>query len=45
MKVLHPAEKPWVICRLGVKLLNRIVRRYANRQDAEDDMNYSPLLR
>lgn len=38
MKQLIPAEKPWVICRLGVKSTNRVIRRYTNRQDAEDDL-------
>lgn len=32
------ADKPWVICRLGVKPDNRVIRRYTNRQDAEDDL-------
>lgn len=34
----EPADKPWVICRLGVKSTKRIIRRYVNRQDAEDDL-------
>ncbi|HAJ59544.1 MAG TPA: hypothetical protein DCP31_09950 [Cyanobacteria bacterium UBA8543] len=37
--ILHPHEKPWVICRLGVtEQSTRIVGRYANKQDAEDDL-------
>lgn len=38
MKQFIPHDKPWVICRLGVKPPNRIIRRYRNRQDAEDDL-------
>lgn len=38
MKQLQPAEKRWCICRLGAKPPNRIIRRYVNRQDAEDDL-------
>ncbi len=38
VKQLQPAEKPWVIARLGTKPPNRIIRRYVNRQDAEDDL-------
>lgn len=38
MKQFTPHEKPWVICRLGVKSPSRIIRRYTNRQDAEDDL-------
>lgn len=37
-KVLHLAEKPWVICRLGAPDNSRIVARFANKQDAEDDL-------
>ena len=37
-KVLHLAEKPWVICRLGVPDDSRIIARFANKQDAEDDL-------
>lgn len=37
-KQLQLPEKPWVICRLGTKPPNRIVGRYVNRQDAEDDL-------
>lgn len=37
-KVLHLAEKPWVICRLGAADNNRIVARFVNKQDAEDDL-------
>lgn len=37
-KILKPADKPWVICRLGVKSTSRVIRRYTNRQDAEDDL-------
>lgn len=37
-KIIRPAEKPWVICCLGVKPANRVIRRYVNRQDAEDDL-------
>lgn len=37
-KSVQPAEKPWVICRLGVKPHKRVIRRYVNRQDAEDDL-------
>lgn len=36
--VLHLAEKPWVICRLGAPESSRIVARFVNRQDAEDDL-------
>lgn len=36
--VLHLAEKPWVICRLGVPDDSRIVARFVNKQDAEDDL-------
>lgn len=38
--ILHPAEKPWVICRLpdNTSQENEIVSRYANKQDAEDDL-------
>ena len=35
MKQLLPAEKPWVICRLGVKPPSHVIRRYINRQDAD----------
>lgn len=38
MKQLQPHPKPWCICRLGAKPPSRIIRRYANRQDAEDDI-------
>jgi hypothetical protein len=38
MKNCIPHPKPWVICRLGVKPPSRIIRRYVNRQDAEDDL-------
>lgn len=38
MKKFIPHPKPWTICRLGVKSDNRIIRRYTNRQDAEDDL-------
>lgn len=37
-KVLHLAEKPWVICRLGASDDSRIVARFVNKQDAEDDL-------
>lgn len=37
-KQIKPTEKPWCICRLGTKPPNRIIRRYVNRQDAEDDL-------
>lgn len=37
-KSIQPADKPWVICRLGVKSSSRVIRRYVNRQDAEDDL-------
>lgn len=37
-KVLHLAEKPWVICRLGAPDDSRIIARFANKQDAEDDL-------
>ncbi len=39
-KITRPTEKPWVICRLGVKPPNRVIRRYVNRQDAEDDLRF-----
>jgi hypothetical protein len=39
VNILHPHEKPWVICRLGeTDPAKRIVSRYANKQDAEDDL-------
>lgn len=37
-KIFKPHEKPWCICRLGVKPPKRIIRRYTNRQDADDDL-------
>lgn len=38
-KVLHLHEKPWCICRLGeLDAKSRVVRRYTNRQDADDDL-------
>lgn len=37
-KVLHLAEKPWVICRLGAPDDSRIIARFVNKQDAEDDL-------
>jgi len=33
---LRPHPKPWCICHLGVQV--SILRRYANRQDAENDL-------
>ena len=38
MKQLLPHPKPWCICHLGAKPPSRIIRRYVNRQDAEDDL-------
>jgi hypothetical protein len=38
MKILEAHDKPWCICRLGAKPGHRIIRRYVNRQDAEDDL-------
>jgi hypothetical protein len=31
-------DKPWCICRLGAEPPTRVIRRYVNRQDAEDDL-------
>lgn len=30
--------KPWCVCRLGVGASERVVRRYAKREDAEKDV-------
>lgn len=34
----HVPNKPWCICRLGESEDKRIIARYANLQDAEDDL-------
>jgi len=39
-KTLRPAEKPWVICKLGASEKNRVVGRYANRTDAETALRF-----
>lgn len=31
-------KKPWIIARLGATDNNRVVGRYVNRRDAEDDL-------
>lgn len=38
MPILQPADKPWMIVILGASAQTRIIRRYLNRQDAEDDI-------
>jgi hypothetical protein len=39
-KTLRPAEKPWVICKLGASEKSRVVGRYANRSDAETALRF-----
>ncbi len=39
-KTLRPAEKPWVICKLGQCEKSRVVGRYANRSDAETALRF-----
>ena len=39
-KTLRPAEKPWVICKLGASEISRVVCRYANRTDAENALRF-----
>lgn len=46
VRTLRPAAKPWVIAKLGKSdEKSRIIRRYANRQDADDDLRLlSPAI-
>ncbi len=39
-KSLRPAEKPWVICKLGANEISRVVGRYVNRSDAETALRF-----
>ena len=40
VRTLRPAEKPWVICKLGTEEKTRIIARYANRSDADDALRF-----
>ena len=42
-KSLRPAEKPWIICKLGASEKSRVVGRYANRSDAETALRFIPM--
>jgi len=39
-KTLRPAQKPWVICKLGANEISRVVGRYVNRSDAETALRF-----
>jgi hypothetical protein len=40
VRTLRPAEKPWVICKLGTEEKTRVIARYANRSDADDALRF-----
>jgi hypothetical protein len=40
MTIFKPADKPWVIVRLGASAQTRIIQRYVNRQDADDALRF-----
>jgi hypothetical protein len=40
VRTLRPAEKPWIICKLGTSEKTRVIARYTNRSDADEALRF-----